>query len=212
MTSLSQLIKTKYQLGDVYHMTDVENLDSIFRNKMILSHNKIDSMGVGFTDISNPSVQEGRANIVVPVSGKQVHDYVPLYWGKKTPMVSAVRDRNTTLVFLMFSTNLLAEYDCVITDGNARANGTVFRNFSQIDDLDILNPADINTFKYGHDLEVKRRKQAELLVLNELPLKHLSYIVCHLGPVKSKVEELLATHGLTSRVYIGAGNYYFVGK
>ena len=209
MTSLSNQIKQNYELGHVSHMTDYENLESILVEDGILSTNQISKKSMTFTDISNESVQCGRGSITVPCSGKPLHDYVPLYWGRKTPMVSVLRDRNDTLLFLMFSTNLLSEYDCVISDGNARTAGTSFRDYSQLSDLDHLTPKDINTAKYASDDEVKRRKQSELLVLNKLPLKHLQYIVCYSDVVKTKVEALLTTHSVTCGVYIGAGNYYY---
>lgn len=73
-------------------------------------------------------------------------------------MVSVLRDKNKTLIFLMFSTNLLGDYHCVISDGNARSDSTIFRKFLSIDDLTILDPKSINTIKYAYDDEVKRRK------------------------------------------------------
>ena len=191
MTSLSDQIKKKYELANVLHMTDLENLKSILSEGAILSHNEVTKNALHFKDISNESVQCGRAAIIIPCSGRPLHDYVPLYWGRKTPMVSALRKRNETLLFLMFFTNLLAEYDCMISDGNARSHGTTFRAYIELSDLDILSPKDINTVKYAYDEAVKRRKQAELLILNRLPLKHLLYIVCHSAMVKTKVETLL---------------------
>ena len=209
MTSLSDQINKKYELSRVLHMTDLDNLESILGEGAILSHNEVTKKALSFEDISNESVQCGRANITIPCTNKPLHDYVPLYWGRKTPMVSALRKRNETLLFLMFSTNLLAEYDCVISDGNARSRGTTFKTYTKLSDLDILSPKDINTVKYAYDEAVKRRKQAELLILNRLPLKHLLYIVCHSAMVKTKVEALLTTHSAKIGVYIGAGNYYY---
>lgn len=208
--SLSNDIKAKYELGDVLHMTDLQNLESILSRKEILSHNQVTHLGLAIEDISNASVQDGRSTKTIPCSGKLLHDYVPLYWGKKTPMVSTLRDRNETLIFLMFSTNLLSDYSCVISDGNARSAETTFVNFTHIDDLNILYPKDINTSQYANDSDVKRHKQSELLVLNKLPLKHLLRIICFSESVKSAVEKLLTTHGVNCGVYIGKGNYYYL--
>ena len=158
-------------------MTDFENLKSILSMEKILSKNQLSKANKAYVDISDPSVQDGRSKIIIPCTQKPLHDYVPLYWGRKTPMVSAIRGKNKTLIFLMFSTNLLEDCHCVISDGNARSDGTIFREFLAIDDLAILDPKCINTVKYADDAEVKRRKQAELLILDCLPLKHLRYIV-----------------------------------
>ena len=50
---LSVQIKTKYELGDVLHMTDISNLDSIFASKVILSKNKLAVQSKSYSDISN---------------------------------------------------------------------------------------------------------------------------------------------------------------
>jgi len=161
------------------------------------------------TDISNLSVQLGRSLITVPCTGNELHQYTPLYWGKKTPMVASLQEQNDNLIFLQFSTDLLEDHDCVISDGNARTSGTTFREFKEIADLEILDPKSISTVKYAHDVEIKRRKQAELLVHDFIGLEHLKCIICYNEDVKSKVTELISAHGVKCGVYINVGAYYF---
>jgi hypothetical protein len=209
MRELSQLIRQKYELGEVMHMTHIDNLNSILSDGALFAKNLILQQKKIFIDISNQSVQHGRANQIIKCTGRALQDYVPLYLGKKTPMVSAIRDKNESLLFLMFSTNLLTDYDCVISDGNARSAKTCFCQYKQLSDLNILDPRAINSLRYASDSEIKRRKQAEILVLKKLPLKHLAYIVCHSNLVKNKVNALLTTNSIRCGVYIGAGNYYF---
>jgi hypothetical protein len=209
MNSLSNQIKQKYELGHVLHMTDYANLESILKDKFIFSKNNMDSNSKKILDISNQSVQDARANITIKETGKNLHDYVPLYWGKKTPMVAALQAGNQSLVFLNFSTNLLAENDCVISDGNARTHETKFKVLKAIEDLGFIDAKSVNTVKYATDPEVRRRKQSELLVLDRLNLKHLLFIVCYSNEVKYKILQLLSANQVDSRVYIGGGNYYF---
>ena len=190
-------------------MTDFENLKSILSMEKILSKNQLSKANKAYVDISDPSVQDGRSKIIIPCTQKPLHDYVPLHWGKKTPMVSRLRDQNETLIFLMFSTNLLGDYHCVISDGHALTKGTIFRKFLAIDDLDILDPRCINTVKYADDAEVKRRKQAELLILDCLPLKYLHCIVTHGVEVRQAAAALLADCEIDCRVRTGRSNFYF---
>ena len=210
MSELSNKIQYKYELGNVQHMTDFDNFESILSIGKIYSKNKMNQLSKDYVDISNISVQSGRSKITLECTEKALHDYVPLYWGKKTPMVAALQHQNESLLFLMFSTSLLNDYECVISNGNARSPDTSFQVFIELNDLDLLNPRSINTVKYASNQVTKRHKQSELLVLNELPLKHLQYIVCYSSVVKNKVEKLLTTHSVNCRVYIGAGNYYFL--
>ena len=171
MINLRNQIRQVYELSDVQHITHLDNLENILSDGSIFSKNQMLALGKKFNDVSNESVQTGRANITIPCSGKPLHDYVPLYWGKKTPMVSSLRKINETLLFLIFSTELLSDYDCIISDGNARSTKTQFKQFKQLNDLDLLDNKSINTSKYAYDDEIKRRKQSELLVLNNLPFK-----------------------------------------
>ncbi|HLD91244.1 MAG TPA: DUF4433 domain-containing protein [Patescibacteria group bacterium] len=210
MIDFRSQIRHVYELGDVQHITHLDNLKDILTDGCIFSKNQMLTLGKKFKDISSESVQTGRANITIPCSGKPLHDYVPLYWGKKTPMVSSLRKINDTLLFLIFSTELLLQYDCLISDGNARSVKTQFKKFRQLGDLDILDCKSINTSKYAYDDEIKRRKQSELLVLNNLPLNHLLRIICYSEAVKNKVETLLTTHCTTCGVYVGLGNYYYM--
>jgi hypothetical protein len=206
---LSLMIRDKYELGDVLHMTHVSNLESILASKVISSKAKLTETNKKYTDISNSSVQDGRSLITIPCSGHELHQYVPLYWGKKTPMVASLQGQNDDLIFLQFTADLLEDHDCVVSDGNARTNGTIFREFKEITDLEILDPKSINTVKYAHDAEIKRRKQAELLVHDFIGLEHLKCIICHNEDVKSKVMALISAHRVKCGVYVNVGAYYF---
>lgn len=190
-------------------MTHLSNLDSILSSKSISSKNKLALDNSSYKDISNQSVQDGRSKIVIPCTGKELHEYVPFYWGKKTPMVAVLQEQNEDLIFLQLNADLLEDYDCVITDGNARTVGTSFREFGDISDLEILDPKSINTVKYASESEIKRKKQSEVLVHNFIGLEHLKCIICYSHAVKSKVEALISTHGVKCGVYVNVGAYYF---
>ncbi len=81
---------------------------------------------------------------------RALHDYAPLYFGRKTPMASALRELNNSLIFLAFDFNILLGRPCIITDAN-----TTFREFNSVDDLQILDPKSINTHLYAHNEEIK---------------------------------------------------------
>lgn len=206
---LSVQIKTKYELGDVLHMTDISNLDSIFASKVILSKNKLAVQSKSYSDISNESVQSNRSSKQVLATGNVVHDYVPFYWGRKTPMVAALQNKNQDLIFLQFSTDLLEDYECVFCNGNAATSDTVFKEYTGITDLDFLDSKSINTVKYASDVNIRKAKQSELLVHDFVGLGHLKCIICYDGSVKSRIETLKTTHRVKCAVYVNKGAYYF---
>lgn len=205
---LSEQIRKKYELGDAMHMTSVDNLNSIFNLKKICSKNSLKVLNTSCVDISNESVQSIRATKIIPTSQKLVHDYVPFYWGKKTPMVATLKDSYESLIFLLFSTDLLTNYECVICNGNAASHGTTFKTFNQLSDLDMLTPKSINTHKYASDDNIKNQKQSELLVHDFIGLEHLRCIICYTENVKKKVKELADTHRIKCGVYCNRAFYY----
>ncbi len=72
-------IKERFQLGPAYHMTHIENLTGIIQVGAIRAYNFM--RGQSYRNLSNQDVQQGRAGINVPVSGRPLHDYTPLYFG-----------------------------------------------------------------------------------------------------------------------------------
>ncbi len=74
--SLSQTINEKYQVWIAHHMTHIDNLRPILHAREIMSYNLM--RGQSYRNLANEDVQAGRAAIVVPVTGKPLHDYVPV--------------------------------------------------------------------------------------------------------------------------------------
>ena len=124
-------------------------------------------------------------------------------------MVSAIRNLNDSLVFLFFSFDILNDLECVISDGNAADAKTSFKVLQSIDDLDFLDPKSINSQSYAHDNEIKRRKQAELLILDFLPIRYLKYVICPSDMVKITVDTNPLMANLRVKTYVGGKSYYY---
>jgi len=204
---LNQQIRLRYQLGPANHMTHLENLAGIFQAGELRSYNLM--RGQSYFNLSNQDVQSGRAQIVIPATGKPLHDYVPLYFGFKTPMVAWNQQHNDALVFLRFSLDILARPGVVVSDGNARAENTRFRLYRGLDDLDFLDSKAIQTVKYAHDAELKRRKQAELLVPDVLPVAEVLDLICFSQQSARGVVAILQKSGIKKSVIVNQG-WYFV--
>lgn len=174
--ALHDIIRQRFQLGPANHMTHIENLEGILDVRGVESFNRMN--GKKYRDLSNPDVQKGRAQITIPNVNRPLHDYVPLYFGFKTPMVAVNQDRNEDLIFLRLSLDVLSMPGVVITDGNARANETKFVPYQSIDDLKILDVKAIQSVKYANNPQMKRRKQAEILIPDFLPIERVLDIIC----------------------------------
>ena len=199
-------VRKNYGLGPAYHMTHVDNLERILLAKGIKSKNSLGE--VPHVDISNPDVQEGRAGIKIQLSGRPLHDYVPFYFGFKTPMVACNQDINNELIFLRVNLDILERPGTLFTDGNARSEKTKFFEFRSAKDLVVLDAKAINSVKYSGDTELKRRKQAEILVPDFLPIDEVFEIICFSNETGKRVLEKLQKHAIRIAISVNSGWYF----
>ena len=164
-----------------------------------------------YEDLSNEDVQKGRASIAVPPTNRPLHDYVPFYFGFKTPMVAWNQAHNEEIVYLAAPLDVLRLSGVVITDGNARSGATQFREFRSVQDLAILDVKTIKGVKYGQDRELKRRKQAEILIPDQLPVKWIQYAVSFSEAAQGKVVAILDKFDIKIPVHVNPGWFFGTG-
>jgi hypothetical protein len=198
-------IKEKFQLGPASHMTHISNLQEIVKNDL-LSHNQM--LNQNYFDLSDASVQLGREQKLIPHTQLNLHDFVPIYFGWKTPMVMQQQDKNEDIIFLRFSLDILETQGTYFTDGNARSNKTQFFSFTELDSLSVLNPKAINDVKWVGDNEKKRQKQAEILVPNRVLFSQVFDIICYSDAAKNRILDILRKSGITKQVWVNDGWYY----
>lgn len=145
----------------LYHMTYIDNLASIIKNGL-LSHNEAYRQGLIKADISDSNVQDIRAGTIDPCYNRSLHEYVPLYFSPRNPMLYRRREIQEDIVILGLDPQLLSEPNIVFTNGNAAASGTIF--YTVISMLDHL-PWNLIRARSWTDIEDgKRIKCAEVLV------------------------------------------------
>lgn len=94
-------IREQYQLGPATHITHIQNLNGLITNGL-QSHSRMQA-GLQYIDLSDQSVQLGREQKTVPATGRGLHEYVPLYFGWKSPMLMSHQDKNEQIIYLRFS-------------------------------------------------------------------------------------------------------------
>lgn len=198
-------IHSRYKLAPASHMTHLNNLRSILEVGELRSFSQ---MKGNYQNIANEDVQKGRAAITVGCTNRPLHDYVPLYFGFKTPMVAVNQSRNEEIIFLRFSLNILAWPGVVITDGNARSTTTKFQQYTQITDLSIVDAKAVNTVKYAHDSDLKRKKQAEILVPDKLAFDQVLDIMCFSESARDQVLKILDEFSINRPVRVSP-HWYF---
>lgn len=204
---------------EIIHMTHMDNLPTILQHGELRSTVLLRGAGAIVTSIAYTSIQQQRASKPVPCdAGGCLHDYVPFYFCRRSPMLYTISRGNVAcdggqdaLVHLVSSAQAVANaaLKFVFSDGHGIMAYTEF-----FDDLDELDAVDWNVIgaRYWHDTpddgDRKRRRQAEFLVRDRFPMALVSEIVVRTAATRHRVEELLAETDLTPAVTVNPHWYY----
>ena len=156
----------------LFHITHVRNLADIVTHGL-KSHNRAHAEHSP-VDISNLDVNARRSRRE-SVWSKPLHDYVPLYFRARGPMLVAQGDRQSELAVLYLTSALMRRPGVVFTDGNAAADATTF--FTRIEDLDKLDWECIRADYWTEFHDGKRTRCAEVLVPDQISFDNVCRIV-----------------------------------
>ena len=108
----------------LYFMTHVDNLPSVLEFG-ILAYNRMQQLGLGAVRIDNRQVQDLRGRVVVVDDGvrRPLHDYVPLYFAVRSPMLSDRRRVQDQIVYVEIDPTVLDLTQVVLSNGNAARQG-----------------------------------------------------------------------------------------
>ena len=196
-------------------MTHIGNIAHIIEHG--ITHAGSKKANPDFISIGDGSLIGTRKNFVLN-NGKLLGEYIPFYFAYKTPMLYVVQKGYNQvkpiapeeIVYCVTSVQKILEFniDFIFTDGHA------FDRFStQYTPRDIEKISEIIDWeaikaKYWNiesDLDLKRRKEAEFLVLGDIPIECiLGYIVFNLNSQKRLVE-----NGINPEKISIKPDYYF---
>lgn len=207
-------VPDRHRLRNAYHFTSIENLESIIDNGLYSTNQKI-ARGIDHVNVAEEGIQKRRAQMPVPgTNGRFVHDYVPFYFAKKTPMQLAVLHKKNVdqqfIIYLSVSI-LLLETRPGAYFTNASANTaippTFFSGNNNTNQLDALDWPTIDRDGWSYtDENQKHRKMAELLLPDHVPLLEINQIITWNRSFSDIVRQLFQTKGI-SEPNIVEGNY-----
>ena len=163
----------------LYNITHKSNLDNILLNGL-LSHNIAHSKGLTVTDISDNRVNQRR---------NKVHNYVPLYFNPKNPMLYKRKSIQSDLIILCIDRNLL-QSNIKFSDGNAASKSTIY--YTNIKDLGKLNWSIINSEYWSDFVDGKRIRCSEILIPNQINVNRIKKILCFNKDTMSFVSNKIA--------------------
>jgi len=205
----------------IYHITPIDNLESIISEGGLLAYNVMLETGTNYTNIAYENIQYRRARIRVPCgAGGVLHDYVPFYFAPRSPMLYTINRGNVPnytqgqeavihLVSHVEDIDARGDLDFVFTDGHAVMEFTTF-----FDDLNYLDNIDWNVMEARYwrdtneDNDRKRRRQAEFLVRNFLPWELITEIGVMNSTIKANTENILQNFTHKPSVIVQKSWYY----
>ena len=215
-------IPDKFKHHSVYHFTHIENLPDILEHGL-LSVNEIERLGLSHNVIAYTGIQDRRADMDVTCGLKgKVHDYVPLYFCIRSPMLLAVVTNKIAdeqcIIYLEFPISIMDKHPFVFTD--ASANTTMPPNFfDNPENLDKIDWDAVETWKWGqkHDkvgqIPVKQAKMAELLIHKHLGPSDIYRIVVWNDSFADLVKEIYKEKNIDyPPTTCGGRNYYYFDK
>ena len=144
--------------------------------------------------------------------------YIPFYFGPRSPMLYVIqkgyngvtRYHPSELVYCIVRLSDIRSQniDCVFTDGHAFSAITKYYSKDDLDRIDeIVNREDVYAqfWNVEDDLDLKRRKEAELLIKTELPAKYIKGFVVY----NEKARQELLSFGIDASMIVIRELFYF---
>lgn len=210
-------VPTHHRFRYVYHFTSIENLGSIIDNGIFSTNQKI-ARGIEHVNVAEEGIQRRRAQMQIPgANGRCVHDYVPFYFAKKTPMQLAVLHKKNVdqqfIIYLSVSI-LLLETRPGAYFTSASANTEIPPTFISGNNhshlLDSLDWQTIVNNGWGYaDEDQRHRKMAELLLPDHVPLCEINQIITWNTDISDCVRNMFQEKGIAAPNVIEAGGEHY---
>lgn len=162
----------------LFRMTHIENIPHILQYG--ITHSTSVNANPNFVPIGDGSLITTRNNFLLN-NGRRLGEYIPFYFGVRTPMLYVVQNGFNmvaptpadNIVYCVSSVQKIIDLqlDFVFTDGHAVDGFSSQYTATNIQNIDTILDKDAINAKYWrdeNDLDRKRRKEAEFLVLGDI--------------------------------------------
>lgn len=210
-------IPVEYANRPLYHFTHIENLPGILEYG-ILSTNERRHRGIAHKNVAYDNIQDRRSVMEVLCGcGGVVHDYVPLYFCKRSPMLYAILQSGIIdqkqIIYLEFPIQILEQYQSVFTDASANTLPPP-RFYDDTSKLTVIDWKAIDTWKWGQqydtgEIPVTQKKQAEVLIHKVLPIDSLKRVVAYDQHCMTKAEKIFKERGVVLPTIVSRGRGYY---
>lgn len=158
------------ELIELHYITPIVNVPSILRHGIVCNRN---AAQLGAASIANPSVQDIRAQKRVPgKEGLSLHEYAPLYFNARNPMMYSRKNIHQDICVLRISKDVINIPGAVISDQNAASSPARFYPAPQ--GLEHIDREYVFAKYWTHESSIEQRRRkaricAEVLVPERVP-------------------------------------------
>ena len=202
------------QLKYAFRLTHIDNIPYIERCGLVRADSPL--RDPNYVSIGDHQVIGIRASR--DVKGYHLNEYVPFYLGPRSPMlyviqhgyngVSRVDAENIVYSVIRIEDLIRDNVECIFTDGHALSAFTSFYQKNMLPSIDeIVKYDDVFSSQWNieEDLDLKRRKEAELLVKQDLPAQYVrGYVVYN-----ERAKQRLIEFGVAPEKIVAVPGYYF---
>jgi len=196
-------------------MIHIENIPHILNYG--ITHSSSANANTEFVSIGDSSLIETRSEFILD-NGRRLGEYIPFYFGSRMPMLYVIQKGYNLvraipvqdIVYYVTSVQKIMDADLkyIFTDGHAVDSFSTqyeTKDIASIETLLDMKAIHAKYWKDENDLDLKRRKEAEFLVLGDIPTTAvLGYLVYN----KIAKQKLLNFGVKDAIIHIGP-QYYF---
>lgn len=197
-----------------FRITHIDNIPHLLKYGITSRHSP--NKNENYISIGDSQII-GTRNNVLP-NGIILNEFIPFYLGPRSPMLYVIqhgynnvkRQDPSDIIYcvIRLSDIINDNIDCLFCDGHALDAYTEFYDQSYLKDIDqIINYDDVYA-KYWNcesDLDLKRRKEAELLIKSDLPPQYIRGFVVY----DNKAKDNLLNFGIPASKIVVDSQYYF---
>lgn len=191
----------------VYHMTHIDNLDSILEHRL-LPHKTVEYYDISHHEICDEEVM----SIDREYQNKDLHRYIRFYLNPRNPMLYRRRNIQQDLILLQVRISNLIDLagkdSIIITDGNAASASTTGVAYADLS-KDFLNEECLYGKSWNKFPDGKRERCAELLLSKKsFNILYCSAIYVYNQEMVDKVNKIFGKYNLTKRVFVSDYLYF----
>ena len=205
----------------IVHFTHVNNLPGILAAGCLQADGLVARGSSLVTEAADLDIKARRRAVPVPLPPYgTVADYVPFYFAPRSPMlfklhkggVLSYTEGQDPLIYLVTTVEAVTAVGLrsVFSDGNCAAAITQFyadlNRLDSVIDWQLMGETMWNNT--ADDPDRMRRRMAEFLVHERLPVSRLAGIVARTESMRGRVERILAVHGSAVPVRVQPGWYF----